>query len=201
MLCPVTRRNLQLKEVGSNPSIERTATGLAREAPQVIVPLHGPIRQPPLMSNVRQQRVRLLPRHHRCAAMGREVTASSTSRCPVASDALVRFVLALGPVPARLDEPTLVVRYRPTAPPDRLRTSFSKSVPARQPRAPCGTACHSKSPGLLAWQHRALVRCVLPNWSVERTSTGMALGPRSARCHHPLRGPSAIPAPAPHLKR
>jgi uncharacterized protein len=37
-----------------NPSIERTATGLAREAPQVIVPLRGPIRQPPLMSNVRQ---------------------------------------------------------------------------------------------------------------------------------------------------
>jgi hypothetical protein len=36
-----------------NPSIERTATGLAREAPQLIVPLRGPIRQPPLMSNVR----------------------------------------------------------------------------------------------------------------------------------------------------
>jgi hypothetical protein len=35
-----------------------------------------------------------------------------------------------------------------------------------------------------------------PNPSLERTSTGMALGPRSARCHHPLRGPSTIPVPA-----
>jgi len=35
-----------------------------------------------------------------------------------------------------------------------------------------------------------------PNPSLERTSTGLALGPRSARCHHPLRGPSAIPVPA-----
>jgi hypothetical protein len=32
------------QEVRPNPSIERTATGLAREAPQVIVPLRGPIR-------------------------------------------------------------------------------------------------------------------------------------------------------------
>jgi len=42
---------------------------------------------------------------------------------------------------------------------------------------------------------------VPPNPSLERTSTGMALGPRSARCHHPPRGPSAIPASAPQLKR
>ena len=41
-----------------------------------------------------------------------------------------------------------------------------------------------------------------PNPSLESgTSTGMALGPRSARCHHPLRRPSAIPVPAPQLKR
>ena len=39
------------------------------------------------------------------------------------------------------------------------------------------------------------------NPSLERTSTGLALGPRSARGHHPLRGPSAIPAPATQLKR
>jgi hypothetical protein len=32
-------------------------------------------------------------------------------------------------------------------------------------------------------------------------STGMALGPRSALVHRPLRGPSTIPAPAPQLKR
>jgi hypothetical protein len=33
------------------------------------------------------------------------------------------------------------------------------------------------------------------------TSTGLALGPRTGQCHHPLRGPSAIPVPAPQLKR
>jgi hypothetical protein len=38
-----------------NPSIERTATGLARDTPRVIVPLRGPIRRPPLMSNVRHR--------------------------------------------------------------------------------------------------------------------------------------------------
>jgi hypothetical protein len=41
----------------------------------------------------------------------------------------------------------------------------------------------------------------LPNPSVERTSTGKALGPRTSQCHHPSRGPSASPAPAAHLKR
>lgn len=40
-----------------------------------------------------------------------------------------------------------------------------------------------------------------PNPSLEGTHTGMALGPRGARCHHPPRGPSAIPARAPQLKR
>jgi hypothetical protein len=40
-----------------------------------------------------------------------------------------------------------------------------------------------------------------PNPSLERTSTGLALGPRSARCHHPLRGPSANPAGSAQLKR
>ncbi len=33
------------------------------------------------------------------------------------------------------------------------------------------------------------------------TSAGKALGPRSARCHHAPRGPSAFPATAPQLKR
>jgi hypothetical protein len=33
------------------------------------------------------------------------------------------------------------------------------------------------------------------------TSTGMALGPRGALVYRPPRGPSAIPVPAPQLKR
>jgi hypothetical protein len=40
-----------------------------------------------------------------------------------------------------------------------------------------------------------------PNPSLERTPTGKALGPRSGQCHHPLSGPSALPAGAAQLKR
>jgi hypothetical protein len=46
--------------------------------------------------------------------------------------------------------------------------------------------------------HRAKLR---PNPSLEWTCTGMALGPRGYSGHHPPRGPSATPAPAPQLKR
>ena len=44
-------------------------------------------------------------------------------------------------------------------------------------------------------------RAVRPNPSLERTCTGMALGPRGSSGHHPPRGPSATPAPASQLKR
>ncbi len=40
-----------------------------------------------------------------------------------------------------------------------------------------------------------------PNPSLERTSTGKTLGPRASQCHHPSRGPSALPAAAAQLKR
>jgi hypothetical protein len=40
-----------------------------------------------------------------------------------------------------------------------------------------------------------------PNPSLERTSTGKALGPRNGQCHHPLRGPSALPVASAQLKR
>ena len=46
-----------------------------------------------------------------------------------------------------------------------------------------------------------LARKGAPNPSLERTSTGKALGPRTGQCHHPLRGPSASPAAAAQLKR
>ena len=41
----------------------------------------------------------------------------------------------------------------------------------------------------------------LPNPSLERTSTGLALGPRAVQCHHPSRGPSANPVGSAQLKR
>jgi hypothetical protein len=42
---------------------------------------------------------------------------------------------------------------------------------------------------------------VMPNPSLERTSTGKPLGPRTGQCHHPLRGPSAFPVVSAQLKR
>jgi hypothetical protein len=40
-----------------------------------------------------------------------------------------------------------------------------------------------------------------PNPSLERTSTGKALGPRGAQVYPAPRGPSASPVPAAQLKR
>jgi hypothetical protein len=40
-----------------------------------------------------------------------------------------------------------------------------------------------------------------PNPSLERTSTGKALGPRTRGGYHRARGPSASPVAAPQLKR
>jgi hypothetical protein len=41
----------------------------------------------------------------------------------------------------------------------------------------------------------------VPNWSLERTSTGKALGPRGAQAYHAPRGPSALPVVSAQLKR
>ena len=60
------------------------------------------------------------------------------------------------------------------------RTTTAKSSRAASPWPPCS---------------------VRPNPSLERTSTGLALGPRTGQCHHPLRGPSANPAGSAQLKR
>jgi hypothetical protein len=40
-----------------------------------------------------------------------------------------------------------------------------------------------------------------PNPSLERTSTGKALGPRGAQAYHAPRGPSALPVASAQLKR
>jgi hypothetical protein len=41
----------------------------------------------------------------------------------------------------------------------------------------------------------------VPNWSLERTSTGKALGPRGAKAYDAPRGPRALPLPAAQLER
>jgi hypothetical protein len=61
----------------------------------------------------------------------------------------------------------------------------------RRPRA----LSHQSSPPL------CVPRAVLPNWSLEWTATGKALGPRGSQVYAPPRGPSAFPASAPQLKR
>jgi hypothetical protein len=92
-------------KVKPNPSIERTATGLAREAPQVIVPLRGPIRRPPLMSNVRQHRnVCALPSLHRAAG--------GKFKCARAVTAKLKRVRALGGVALNLSQTSSTVQPR-----------------------------------------------------------------------------------------
>ncbi len=59
-------------------------------------------------------------------------------------------------------------------------------------------ASHS---GLQQTYSEAAARLLRPNPSLERTRTGMALGPRGAHCHHSPRGPSAMPALSAQLKR
>jgi hypothetical protein len=59
---------------------------------------------------------------------------------------------------------------------------------------------------LAVWLHvhesRIVHPAMRPNPSLEPgTSTGLALGPRGGSGHHPPRGPSTTPAPAPQLKR
>ncbi len=55
----------------------------------------------------------------------------------------------------------------------------------------------SSHSGKLATDAKVLMcRTPLPNPSLERTSTGKALGPRGGVVHHPPRGPSAYPASA-----
>ena len=65
----------------------------------------------------------------------------------------------------------------------RLQYAFGPGAKPLRPAAP--SSCHR----------------VRPNPSLEPTRTGMALGPRGRGSYHRPRGPSAIPALAPQLKR
>ena len=68
------------------------------------------------------------------------------------------------------------------------------------------SSCHQLQRELLLqprrWpQTRVQGKRMRPNPSLEPTRTGMALGPRARGSYHRPRGPSAIPALAPQLKR
>ena len=62
--------------------------------------------------------------------------------------------------------------------------------------ASVGRACHGKQ---LDPHFRP--KPVTANPSLERTSTGLALGSRTVQCHHPLRGPSVNPSGSAQHKR
>ena len=87
--------------------------------------------------------------------------------------------LRVGRMPVR----TLLQHGRPGPP--RAGKRRRKACPSRlsiryfelQRVAPCRKQCPPKQ--------------LMPNPSLERTSTGLALGPRTGQCHHPLRGSSA----------
>lgn len=92
-----------------------------------------------------------------------------------------------------------------------LRRQNVPSISARWSGPPCwrefASAAQLRTVGLVKRVTR-LVRllathanAVRPNPSLEWTCTGMAVGPRGVVVHHPPRGPTATPAPAPQLKR
>ena len=144
--------------------------------------------------------------------------------CPHAPARTVHFVLALRNLLEHTDEttsqsyllgicaraPSLSVQLRPShanslpshraspAPlPQALGEDSGRPLPQapepkpQQPARPGNSRATPITPGQVA----------LPNPSLERTRTGMALGPRGAHCHHSPHGPSAFPASAPQLKR
>ena len=85
---------------------------------------------------------------------------------------------------------TCAATYQPLATP-----SFRGELPAPQLRREDHQRVQSST-----FQLSSRAR-VMANPSLERTSTGKALGPRSGVVHHPPGRPSALPAAAAQLKR
>jgi hypothetical protein len=133
---------------------------------------------------------------------GREDTASSCARCAVTSDALVHFVRGLRCQVACLHQQSETqVAKLATAPQNRPWSALPKT--SRQVRRRCAAGLPSSAESSFASSAVLLplsVACCLTLRS-RGTSAGKPLGPRTAQCHHPLRGPSAFPATAPQLKR
>jgi hypothetical protein len=84
------------------------------------------------------------------------------------------------------------------------QTDGTATLPAATPTAGSNQrAPHAKRGGVFF----AVVPSVVsgytrvPNWSLERTSTGKALGPRGTQAYDAPRGPSALPLPAAQLER
>jgi len=198
---------------------------LAREALTVIVRLAGqaPSRRSPLSSNVRQHHVALkVLAFASGAAVAAEYQMPSSATVVQARNS--KSGNAQVPRSALLQRQFRLQRFAATSLGRSLRwTQSVRGSAATRKALPSFNA--GNGGGLISsrvdsprWrisqqQCKAMPVCfnissrlgppqtVLPNPSLEPTRTGMALGPQGARCHHPPRGPSTIPARSAQLKR
>jgi hypothetical protein len=90
-------------------------------------------------------------------------------------------------VPQRFGKGSAATKEKPQ---EKSRPAVAKLVPV---------SC--RLPAELVNRLRERATEVRPNPSLERTRTGMALGPPAGVVHHPSSGPSATPALASQLKR
>ena len=208
------KRCLTLRSSGPPPGWH-----LAREAIQVIIRLAGqaPTRRGPLSSNVRPH-VNTSKAFVATAASARNTAeCKSTQRSELADQsnqnqgfrrgaATFYAKFQSGGAP-RLHRP----RIKPTRngqfvePPDGGGTPCRWSALAGQFHQAVGHARGWSTGGAGLW--RVPAACASfgsqsrSNPSLERTSTGMALGPRGYAGHHPPRGPSTTPVVSAQLKR
>ena len=124
------------------------------------------------------------------AKLERIVEVSSSARAVARAEANVSQ--SVGAIPARRQRG--FVPAWTMASPASLNAGLSEQVSQLSPAKGWPARCD-----LARW--RVLPTGRPPNPSLERTSTGLALGPRTGQCHHPLRGPSANPAGSAQLKR
>ena len=193
---------------------------MGREASQVIVRLaaQAPTRRGPLSSNVRPhvntskafvvpaasvrstaegksfQRPRLAGQSNRNQGFCRGTAAFYAKVLSVGASKLLRTHI----------KPTLNGQF--VEPPDGGGTPCFRSALAGQFHQAVGHARGWSIGGAGLWRVPAACatfgsRVVRSNPSLERTSTGMALGPRGYAGHHPPRGPSATPVVSAQLKR
>ena len=167
---------LTLRSSGPPP-----AWHLGREASQAIVRLaaQAPIRRGPLSSNV----MRLCLRSARL---------KSPYAGPMASK-LLCFHLS-GLVRSRCTVSGKEYEYL-LGPPLAIGLATRQAARALGSWHSVASSCSAVLP----------VLCLRPrathNPSLERTPTGLALGPRAGQCHHPSRGPSTNPVVSAQLKR
>ena len=218
-VCFVAKRGLTLRSSGPSP-----ASRLAREPASVIIRLAGqaPSRWGPLSSNVRPHvntsKAFVVP----AASVRSTADCKSLERSKHAGQSIQNQGFRRGTATfyakfqsggaPRLHRPSI----KPTMngqslngqfvePPDGGGTPCFRSAFAAQFHQAVGHARGLSIGGAKLWRVPAACASfgsrVRSNPSLERTSTGMALGPRGYAVHHPPRGPSTTPVVSAQLKR